>query len=92
VAIHAVVTPDWSEQKQDRHVLPQTVRAGDVNLGALAIRALISTDLGDSHDITTQAMPPNKPGAMPHNRALVDARRNVSRLKADYLIDLESAL
>jgi hypothetical protein len=39
-AVHTIVASDWSEQQQDYNLLPQTLRAGNVNIMPVAIGAV----------------------------------------------------
>jgi hypothetical protein len=39
-AAHTIVASDWLEQQQDYNLLPQTLWAGNVNISAMAIRAV----------------------------------------------------
>jgi hypothetical protein len=40
-----VVASDWPQQKQDRQFLPQVPGAGDVDIGAIAMGAVLQSDL-----------------------------------------------
>ena len=49
--MHTIVASDWSEQQQDYNLLPQTLWAGNVNIGPMAIRAVFKPY--SEHDFTS---------------------------------------